>query len=94
MYNHVLIVGTQAYIARGVSSIMEQSSIHRCYCPECGQQAYRVQWRLYERLVSLIVPVRRYHCSSCGWRGLVRKGTRAAALWRRSRIVALHESPI
>ena len=38
-------------------------------CPKCGGKIDR---RLHERLLSVIVPVRRYQCGACSWRGLLR----------------------
>jgi len=39
-------------------------------CPNC-QSMYldRVGRRMLDKVTSLIVPVRRYYCESCGWRG-------------------------
>jgi hypothetical protein len=40
-------------------------------CPCCHGRAYRVRRRLVDRIVSLIVPCRRYRCIAmgCGWEG-------------------------
>jgi hypothetical protein len=40
-------------------------------CPCCYGRAYRVQRRLVDRVVSLILPRHRYRCGSigCGWEG-------------------------
>ena len=41
----------------------------------CGQPAYRVRRRIVDRIMSLIIPLQRYRCSSdaCGWIGNVRR---------------------
>jgi hypothetical protein len=41
-------------------------------CPRCGRVIHRVRRHVWDRLLSCVVPVRRYHCASreCGWRGL------------------------
>jgi hypothetical protein len=41
-------------------------------CPSCGGVIHRVHRKASDRLVSVIVPVRRYRCASreCGWQGL------------------------
>ena len=40
-------------------------------CPRCEGAADRVQRRLIDRIISLILPRRRYRCESrgCGWEG-------------------------
>lgn len=40
-------------------------------CPRCKGPVYRTHRRLVDRLVSLIVPVRRYRCVAvrCQWEG-------------------------
>jgi len=40
-------------------------------CPLCGSSIYRTNRRTFDRLISLIRPVRRYHCMAleCGWVG-------------------------
>jgi hypothetical protein len=52
-------------------------SPHRTPCPNCGAGADRVRRRTRDRLVSLIIPVRRYRCSmkgwDCAWEGNLRK---------------------
>jgi hypothetical protein len=42
-------------------------------CPLCQIPILRVRRELGDRLLSLVVPVRRYRCASmvCGWEGLV-----------------------
>ena len=39
-------------------------------CPECGTEAHRSHRRPHERVIALIVPLRRYRCGQCGWSGL------------------------
>ena len=45
-------------------------------CPRCNGPVYRVRRRFVDRLISLVVPVRRYHCHSmdpmCDWEGNLR----------------------
>jgi hypothetical protein len=52
-------------------------SCHKVPCPNCGAPADRVRRRTRDRVVSLIVPVRRYRCSmkgwGCEWEGILRK---------------------
>jgi hypothetical protein len=45
-------------------------------CPHCGGSLHRIRRRLRDRMVSVLVPVRRYQCKNpdCQWRGL-RAGT-------------------
>jgi hypothetical protein len=43
-------------------------------CPDCHSSLNRVPRRFIDRLVSLVYPVRRYHCRSfdCDWEGNLR----------------------
>lgn len=47
------------------------------HCPRCGGAIHRVHRHTLDHLVSIFVPVRRYHCTNrdCGWSG-VRVATR------------------
>ena len=40
-------------------------------CPLCAARLERVDRRFVDRLVSLVLPLHRYHCQnfSCGWSG-------------------------
>jgi len=46
-------------------------------CPKCGAAVHRAHRRPIERVVSLVVPLRRYSCHHCGWSG-VRVGIHAS----------------
>jgi hypothetical protein len=49
-------------------------------CPRCNGPIWRIKRRLVDRIVSLLTPVRRYHCSNyCGWEGNLRDVRVAAA---------------
>lgn len=41
-------------------------------CPKCGSELHRIHRHTADRLLSLVVPVRRYQCKNhdCRWRGL------------------------
>lgn len=41
-------------------------------CPECGGDLHRIHRHWYDRLINLLVPVRRYRCRNreCQWSGL------------------------
>ena len=43
-------------------------------CPACGADTIRVQRLWADRLLSLLLPVRRHRCvlTRCGWQGRVR----------------------
>lgn len=43
-------------------------------CPRCGRDLLRVRRRYIDRILSLAIPVHRYHCLSmgCGWKGNIR----------------------
>lgn len=39
-------------------------------CPKCGGAVHRAHRRPWERIVSLVIPLRRYSCHHCGWSGV------------------------
>jgi hypothetical protein len=43
-------------------------------CPRCGGYLRRTRRRMTDRLVSMLVPVRRYECTgyTCQWQGTLR----------------------
>ena len=53
------------YKARDVTTLSSRK------CPCCGGSVYRTKRRGIDYLISLVKPVRRYHCMSltCGWVG-------------------------
>lgn len=42
----------------------------RFKCPVCQHKVQKKHRKSYERLLSRMIPVRRYYCSNCGWEGL------------------------
>jgi hypothetical protein len=40
-------------------------------CPRCGNPAFRIPRRAFDRVISLVRPVQRYQCSAleCQWCG-------------------------
>lgn len=42
------------------------------HCPRCGGDLYRIHRRWSDRLLNVLIPVRRYRCKdqACGWHGL------------------------
>lgn len=55
-------------------------------CPHCGRATERVARDLTDRVLSLLMPVKRYRCeeATCGWEGLLlsrqRRGGRVGVL--------------
>jgi hypothetical protein len=41
-------------------------------CPRCGGTLWRVRRRLFDRLVSLVSPRKRFRCYQCQWKGTIR----------------------
>lgn len=42
-------------------------------CPSCGSSYLeRVQRRIIDRVIGIAIPLKRYHCGSCGWEGNLR----------------------
>ncbi len=66
----VLVAGLVVWRVRW--RIMNSPRLTEMRCPLCGSELHRVHRRTRDRIVGLLVPVRRYGCrnASCGWRGL------------------------
>lgn len=42
-------------------------------CPNCKSTYLdRVQRRVIDRVIDLLVPLKRYNCGSCGWKGNIK----------------------
>lgn len=39
-------------------------------CPVCNHQIVKKPRQFYQRLLSIFVPLRSYHCSNCSWEGV------------------------
>jgi hypothetical protein len=52
----------------------------RNICPQCQGRLDRVPRGVFDRVLSLFVPLRRYRCRSarCGWEGLLRRSAAPA----------------
>ncbi len=51
--------------------LLNESPWLRMQCPRCGStKIHRVHRRAWERVAGKIVPMRRYRCSVCRWRGM------------------------
>jgi hypothetical protein len=50
-------------------------------CPLCGEQLQRLHRHLFDHLLSIVYPVRRYRCKRfrCGWEGTLRYRRKADA---------------
>ena len=50
-------------------------SIPTCRCPVCGSMLNQIPRRRVDRLLSVVVSVRRFSCYSsvCGWEGILRE---------------------
>jgi predicted RNA-binding Zn-ribbon protein involved in translation (DUF1610 family) len=58
---------------------MPESKHAHYECPQCGHALHRTHRRAIERVVSVLVPLRRYACRECGWSG-------ARVKWSRPRL--------
>jgi hypothetical protein len=78
----LILVAFLAIVWRVRWQLMRAPALTGEACPQCGGRLVRVHRRTLERLVSAIVPLRRYRCTNrqCGWRGLrVTSATEAAS---------------
>jgi predicted RNA-binding Zn-ribbon protein involved in translation (DUF1610 family) len=62
------LLGAGGYARR---CLMERSSLWVHACPDCGSyDLERARRRWYDRALNWIgIPIRRYHCRKCHWRG-------------------------
>ena len=53
----------------------QKKSRGRLECPKCKNNGslHRTKRTLLDRLISKVIPVRRYDCYYCGWQGLLVK---------------------
>jgi len=66
----LMMAGVGLLIWRTRVRVARMAHLQATSCPSCGSSALEKRHRrLWERIVSLIVPVRRYRCRSCGWSG-------------------------
>jgi hypothetical protein len=68
----LVIVAVIALILRTRWRLVRSASLTTLRCPRCGGGVHRVHRRWGDRVVSLVVPVRRYRCSNkeCRWCGI------------------------
>jgi hypothetical protein len=59
------------------------------FCPECGNALQMVHRSLGDRLVSVLRPMRRWHCTDCEWTGLLHSPMEARERYERIRHWAL-----
>ncbi len=45
--------------------------VHAKSCPRCGRTLALTHRESFDRLVTFVVPVHRWQCDTCGWRGLL-----------------------
>lgn len=68
-----MLIGICALIAWRVRwRLQRAAALTDIRCPKCGSSIHRVHRYFLDRMISLVVPVHRYHCSGrdCGWSGL------------------------
>lgn len=69
----LLILGALAAILWRLRwRLMRSPALAALACPKCGGSIHRIHRHRFDRLISLYLPVRRYHCSNsaCRWHGL------------------------
>ena len=72
-FGYLLILGALAVIFMRVRwRLMHDPALAVLQCPKCHGGIHRTHRRGFDRMVSLLVPVRRYRCTNaqCRWRGL------------------------
>jgi hypothetical protein len=65
----LMIAGVGLLIWRTRVRVARMAHLQATSCPSCGSTLEKRHRRLWGRIVSLIVPVRRYRCRSCEWNG-------------------------
>lgn len=64
-----LIVGAVLLLQRVRRRILQSATLTGRHCPKCNGPLRKQRRHVVGRLVSAIVPLRPYHCKSCGWEG-------------------------
>jgi hypothetical protein len=51
--------------------VVRDPNSHAVHCPQCDSRTYRISRRFIDRVISVILPVRRYQCEEhgCRWQG-------------------------
>lgn len=49
---------------------LKRFAVNPSICPVCSSPINQRHRRLQHRILSIVVPVRRYSCLNCGWKGL------------------------
>jgi hypothetical protein len=66
----ILIIGLLYFaLARIRYHLLRLANSNRV-CPVCNHKIHKRHRKKYQRLLSYYIPVRRYYCSYCGWKGL------------------------
>ncbi len=68
----LLIVAVAFVVWRTRWRLMTMPRFTTKECPRCGKELHRIHRHRLDRLLNLLVPVRRYRCKDreCGWQGL------------------------
>lgn len=80
----LVAIATAGIVLRLRWRILNSERLSNLICPVCGGPLHRIHRRPRDRVLSWLIPVRRYHCKNrdCGWSGL-RVGTSSIRSRRR-----------
>ncbi|AFZ42387.1 hypothetical protein PCC7418_0145 [Halothece sp. PCC 7418] len=66
----IILIGVIYFIIRRVRYHLTRCASYHHDCPICDHKVHQRHRTSYQRLLSYIIPVRRYHCTHCGWEGI------------------------
>lgn len=66
----LLVVSISMLWKRIRSRLLQAAAQTPKSCPRCGHSIHKQHRRNVEHLLSYFIPMRRYHCRQCGWKGL------------------------
>lgn len=66
----ILVVGIGFFVVKRLRYHLLRLTAFDQTCPVCHHQTHRRHRKAYHRFLSAIVPLRRYYCRNCGWKGL------------------------
>jgi len=66
-----MLIMTKLFFKNSSSTLPVQSDNRKC--PQCDSTYLdRIKRRVIDRIIGIIIPRKRYHCESCGWKGNLR----------------------
>lgn len=75
MVTHSFSIATLRTTTSGPDANSAAARMRPRRCPNCGGDLMRIRRYPIDRLLSLVIPLRRLRCAECMWEGLFRRAT-------------------